>query len=208
MISLYERPCPQVALPGAARAPTFFFSLPEACVLPVPRWPGCGLASPQPTRLARPGPAGCGVIGHPWHRRIFSTHPKTLLTPLKQCPGRREGGGVKPPRGREEPWRRSVRAPSGQTGGWKRWPRPRVSPEGGEQRGSARRAVPARSHAKAGRRAGLEAQPERPLMARGAKQSYTVGETRKGVRGPSGPAYLAYSTARVSRMTVTLICPG
>ncbi len=40
-----------------------------------------------------------------------------------------------------------------------------------EQRGAPPRDVPARSHAKTGRRAGLDAQPERPLHARGAKQN-------------------------------------
>jgi hypothetical protein len=81
-------------------------------------------------------------------------------------------GGVEagPPRGLQQRSRRSVRAPSGQTGGWRRWPRPRVSCEGGEQRGSGRWSVPARSQAQAGRRAGLEAQPERRLQAHGARK--------------------------------------
>ena len=48
-----------------------------------------------------------------------------------------------------------------------------------EQRGAPARDVPARSHAEAGRRAGLEAQPERPLQARGAKQNLHGVERQK-----------------------------
>ena len=42
-----------------------------------------------------------------------------------------------------------------------------------------------RSHAKAGRRAALEAQPERPLKARGAKETPRSGKTHRG-RAPTG----------------------
>jgi hypothetical protein len=48
-----------------------------------------------------------------------------------------------------------------------------------EQRGTPPRGVPARSHAQAGRRAGLDAQPERPLMARGAKEKPSRSRTRR-----------------------------
>jgi hypothetical protein len=93
-----------------------------------------------------------------------------------------------PPRGPQERSRRSVRDPSGQGGGWRRWIRPRASCEGGEQRGSARRAAPARSHAQAGRRAGLEAQPERLLPARGARENPARGANKKaGSQGCSNP---------------------
>ena len=50
-----------------------------------------------------------------------------------------------------------------------------------EQRGAPARDVPARSHAQAGRRAGLEARPERPLPARGANERAHVVKTE----GPS-----------------------
>jgi hypothetical protein len=55
-----------------------------------------------------------------------------------------------------------------------------------EQRGAPPQDVPARWHAKAGRRAGLDAQPERPLDARGAKQKPSRSERTKHGRPPVG----------------------
>jgi hypothetical protein len=153
----------------------------------------CSRASDTPARDARSGSAACGgMAASPEGRRVRPPSRNALSLalwtnfPIRQrslCRLIANGGvAVHPPRGPREPSRRSVRAPSGQTGGWRRWPRPELSVEGGEQRGSARRAVPARSHAQAGRRAGLEAQPERLLQARGAKRRSSHAVRRKQKR--------------------------
>ena len=146
-------------------------------------------AAVSPTRLARPVPAGSGEIGHRRHRRLKPPTLRLEASKLeRKCSGDRGAQAgrwqsgraeVSPPSGRQERFRRSVREPSGQTGGWKRWPNSSAQREGEEQRGSARRSVPGRLHAKAGRRAALDAQPERLLPARRANKEPRSGKKEK-----------------------------
>ena len=133
-------------------------------------------ASPTP----RPGPhagdpAASGAMAA--RTRRADSIPPTQRHPshrLKQDHGEREGGGEIRPAGH-----RSDRAGAcGHRAGVPRWGVAGVVSY--EQRGAPPRDVPARSHAQAGRRAGLDAQPERLLPARGAKQSHAV----KREKGP------------------------
>jgi hypothetical protein len=71
-----------------------------------------------------------------------------------------------------------------------------------EQRGAPPRDVPARSHAEAGRRAGLDAQPERPLVARGAKQALHAVKKRNAARRAK------HKPARSGRQEVGGRAPG
>jgi len=128
-----------------------------------------------------PGPVR--ALGTPWSPEQcrshpssgFKTpHPKTSLASLKQDDGGREGGGEIRPAGH-----RSDRAGAcGHRAGVPRWGFAGVVSY--EQRGAPPRGVHARSHAQAGRRAELDAQPARLIPARGAKQSHAV----KREKGP------------------------
>ena len=125
-----------------------------------------------PARLARPGPARAGANGHPRHRRINDTpahtsevllRPKGLTTPT--VTGRtsawRAGGSPNPPSGRRPmaPERAGPERPERRV--------ETLAPTERLLRGRGTARVrppiwPARSHAQAGRRAALDAPPERP----------------------------------------------
>jgi hypothetical protein len=132
--------------------------------------------TPQP-RAVRRAPAASGAMAVPPAGRNFSTHPKTRLTRLKQDHGEREGGGEIRPAGHKSHFAGAC----GHRAGVSRWGVAGVVSY--EQRGAPARDVPARSHAEAGRRAGLEAQPERPLQARGAE------ENLHGVENKTSPGH-------------------
>jgi len=105
-------------------------------------------------------------------------HIPGLARRLKQAPGERDGGGDIRPAGH----RSDGAGACGHRAGGPRWGI--AGAVSGEQRGALPRDVPARSHAQAGRRAGLDAQPERPLRARGAKKNQPRSEKRAG-RAPA-----------------------
>jgi hypothetical protein len=128
---------------------------------------------PVPVRAL--GPRGRGRHGH-WHPPggLNTPHPQdggtnlcnpipTLARRLRQARGAREGGGeIRPAGGRSH-----GAGACGSRAGVARWGF--AGAVSGEQRGAPPWDVLARSHAKAGRRAALDAQPERPLIARGAR---------------------------------------
>jgi len=97
---------------------------------------------------------------------------------VEQAAGSSGGGGeIRPAGGR------SHRAGAcGNRAGVSRWGV--AGAASGEQRGAPPRDVPARSHAQACRRAGLNARPERPLRARGAKKLVVRGTTGRSGQLP------------------------
>jgi len=100
--------------------------------------------------------------------------PKTFLGALEQNRCVREGGGKIRPAGD----RSHCAGACGHRAGVSRWG---IAGEAsGEQRGAPPRDVPARSHAQVGRRAGLEAQPRRPLPARRATRKPHAVKEGKG----------------------------
>ena len=154
-----------------------------------------GCATDTPPRAARSVPAASAAMAGPPEGRVSApahfrdNNPNTNLfgrvlshTEGKRSAGRKTGLGryrtwrgvaiFNPPRGRQEPSRRSVRAPSALIAVGRRrgglTPTPR-----GHAASSATRA-----RATAGRRAGLEARPERPAPSPRGKKSPRSGKTR------------------------------
>ena len=122
-------------------------------------------AAPTPhPGSARWGPRGLWRDGRPT-RQAESLHPPTNKAHSAQAGPWRTGGwgGIRPAGHRSD----HARA-CGYRAGVSRWGI--AGAASCEQRGAPPRSVPPRSRAQAGRRAGLEAQPERPLTARGAKK--------------------------------------
>jgi len=142
--------------------------------------PPCPPRAAAEQRLARSArdrspdtPPRIRTLGTPWPPerwplapagRNLSTHPQTRLTPLKQGCGGREGGGENRPAGEKSHGAEAC----GHRAGVSRWGI--AGAASCEQRGAPPRSVPPRSRAQTGRRARLDAQPERPLTARGAKK--------------------------------------
>jgi hypothetical protein len=117
---------------------------------------------------------------HPRHRRIGSPHPSPWRDHSSRSVAKREGGGeIRPAGGMSH-----CAEACGSRAGVSRWGIGGVAFH--EQRGAPLRDVPARSHAEAGRRAALDAQPERPLKARGAKESLHEVENRTSPSHPRG----------------------
>jgi len=154
-------------------------------------------ASPTPhPGSARWGPRGLRRDGRLHPPSGPSPPPKDASRTSQAGPWRAGGWRADPPHGRKEPSRRSVRAPDALAGvGIRRGcltPTPR-----GHTVGSA-----LGSHAKASRRAGLDAQPERRLRARGArKEPHAMKEERPGVRGPEAPPHRFMSMSMMAFWT-------
>jgi len=122
-----------------------------------------GLNIPHPT-CARACPRGC--------------RPSMAEQTVQAHRERKGGGEIRPAGGRSH-----CDGACGHRAGVQRWGV--AGAVSSEQRGALPRDVPARSHAKAGRRAALDAQPERPLRARGAKKNQPRSERRAG-HAPAG----------------------
>ena len=150
------------------------------------------LGKTKPSRSGKkkqaPSPWGKRESGHPPGGLNFplpmcsGAGPKgqgsTMAERLLHVPGTREGGGELRPAG----GRSHCAGACGHRAGVPRWGIAGVVSY--EQRGAPTRDVPARSHAQAGRRAGLDAQPERPLKARGARKKPRSGRKTEAFQSP------------------------
>ena len=160
--------------PRALRAETPSKPATEQCAIPREGPLGVRMTTAPPA--PHPGSARSGArgaaesIGRPRAPGGFQSPSTQQEQPnaRKQARAQTGGGGENRPAGH----RSDLACACGHGAGVARW-----GAAGGassEQRGAPPRGVLARSHAPAGRRVGLEAQPERQLPARGAKYSHAV----------------------------------
>jgi hypothetical protein len=171
--------------------------------VPVPRWLSAGLGVPSPCacRLLRPRPRSAPRRRDPRcsppSEQTFARGQR-LPTPMRtrgarglrsDRPPAAPADLVRLPKAPPCSWvgekirtaggRSHLARACGSRAGVSRWGIAGVASY--EQRGAPTRDVPARSHAKVGRRAGLEPRPERRLRARGAKEEGSHAVSNKEV---------------------------